>query len=86
MSGVFRTDDGRMGVFVVNSSTQDLKFQANVDLTRYKMSANTIVVVDSIDSDGMSKNVISNAKGKVTLEKTLPGHGITAYLVQPAGE
>ena len=86
MSGVFRTDDGRMGVFVVNPSTQDLKFQATVDLTRYKMSANTIVVVDSIDSDGMSKNVISNVKGKVTLEKTLPGHGITAYLVQPAGE
>ena len=55
-----------------------------MDLTRYGMFSDTIVDVDSITSDGTSTNVLSNAKAKVTLKETLPGHGITMCLIKSA--
>ncbi len=83
MSGVFRSPDGELGVFVVNASNQALEFQAELDPARYGMPAGTVVDVDTFAPDGASKNVLSKAKGKVTLKGTLPGHGISMFRLKP---
>jgi len=79
MSGVFRSDDGELGIFVVNASAKKLKFQADLDPTRYGMAPNAAIDVDSIASDGTSKNALRNAKGVVSLKGSLPAHGVTMF-------
>ena len=83
MSGVFRSDDGDLGVFVVNASREDLDFQADLDLTRYGMAAGTVVDVDALAPDGASQRVLSRAKGIVSLKSSLPGHHMTMFRLKP---
>ncbi len=84
MSGVFRSEDGELGIFIVNASSDEQKFEADIKLARHGMTKDAVVDVDSITSDGTSKNILSKAKGKVTLKGTLPGRGITMYRLKPA--
>ena len=84
MSGVFRSNDGELGVFVVNAGTKGLDFQADMDLTRYGMTADTIVDVDKITSGGTSQKVLSKQKAMVVLKGLLPAHGITMFLLRSA--
>ncbi len=78
-----RCDDGDLGIFVVNAATNDLSFQADLDLAQYGIPAGTIVNVDTFAPDGTSKNVVSNAKGIIPLTGSLPGHGATMFRVKP---
>jgi len=86
MSGVFRSEDGELGIFVVNVSSDQQKFETDIDLARYGMTKDAVVDLDSITSDSTSKNVLNKAKGKVTLKGALPGHGITMFRLRPAVE
>ncbi len=83
MNGVFRTDNGELGVFVINASGADLEFQVDLDLAQYGMPADTVVDVDTFAPDGTSKHVLSKAKGAVELKGSLPGRGITMFRLRP---
>jgi hypothetical protein len=79
MSGVFRSADGALGVFVANASSQDLRFYADLDLSSCGLSEGTSVTVASIDPDGNSKEVLSKTKGIVPLKSSLPAHHVTMF-------
>jgi len=82
-SGVFRSDDGELGVFVVNASREDLDFQSDLDLTRYGMAPGTVVDVDALAPDGTSQLVLSKAKGLVPLKGSLAGRHMTMFRLRP---
>ncbi len=84
MSGVFRSEDGELGIFVVNAGRKDVKFHAELDPARYGMPAGTIVDVDTFAPDGGSQQVLSKAKGIVPLKGSLPGHDVTMFRLRPA--
>ncbi len=83
MSGVFRAQDGDLGVFVVNASSSDLEFKADLDPTRYGMAANATIDVDTIAPDGATTKVLSKVKGNVPLKGSLPAHNVTMFLIKP---
>jgi len=83
MSGVFRAEDGDLGIFVVNASSDEQKFKANIDLARHGITGNGTVDVDTLAPDGTSEHLLSNVKSKVTLQKTLPGRGIIMVRLKP---
>jgi len=84
MSGVFRTDNGEIGVFVVNASSKDVAFQTELDTARYGMPAGTAVDVDSVAPQGATRNVSRTVKGVVSLKGSLPGHGMTMFRLKPS--
>jgi hypothetical protein len=86
MSGAFRSEDGELGIFVVNASRQDLDFRAHVDLTRHGIPKGRIVDVDTFAPDGTSRQILSKAKGIVPLKGSLPGHRMTMFQIKPAVE
>ena len=79
MPGVFRNDQGELGIFVVTAGTEDLDFHAELDPTRYGMAAQTILSMDTFGPDGASKNVLSKAKGAVPLKVALSAHDVTMF-------
>ncbi len=83
MSGVFRSEDGDLGIFVVNAGSDDLEFQAELDPTRYGMAADTIVDVDAFAPDSAYQQVLSNVKGIVPLTGSLAGHHMTMFRLKP---
>ena len=85
MSGVFGSEDGELGIFIVNAGTRDLEFQAELDPARHGMAADTIVDVDTFAPDGTSRQVLSKAKGIVPLKGSLPGHHMTMFRLKPTG-
>ena len=84
MSGVFRCDDGELGIFVVNAGAEVVEFQAQLDPGRHGMSAGAVVGVDTVASDGTTRNVASGIKGVVLLKGSLPARGATMFRVKPA--
>ncbi len=84
MSGVFRSDGGELGIFIVNAGGEDLEFQVELDPARHGMPADTIFDVHSYAPDGASKNVLSWANGVVPLQGSLPAHGLTMFLITTA--
>jgi len=79
MSGVFRSEDGELGMFVVNASAKELAFRAELAPTRYGMSAGHALDVDAIASDGTSSRALTDAKGVVPLDGSLPAHDMTLF-------
>ena len=84
MSGVFRSEDGELGIFIVNAGANDLAYVTTLEPTRYGMAEDTAIDVESIASDGTSKNMLSKAKGAVTLKDSLPAHGVTMFRLKAA--
>lgn len=83
MSGVFRYDDGELGLFVVNAGSEEVKFQLDVDPTRHGMPAGAIVNVYTISPAGASRQVLNKVKGIVPLEASLSGRHITMFRLKP---
>jgi len=83
MSGVFRSDDGELGVFIVNAGTRDLEYETKLDPTQYGMAGDAAINVESIASDGASRNVLTEVKGIVALKGSLAGHGVTMFRLRP---
>jgi hypothetical protein len=81
-SGVFRAQNGELGIFIVNAGSEELTYRADVELARHGLTADTVVDVASITAQGETKPVHTKAKGTVTLTGKLPGRGITMYLLQ----
>ena len=83
MTGVFRSEDGELGVFMVNASGEELAFQAEVDLVRHGLPKDVVVDVDRLEADGTSRKVLGKAKGVVSLKGSLPGHQVTMFRLKP---
>ena len=83
MSGVFRCDDGELGIFVVNAGSEEVKFQVDVDPTRHGMPPGTIVDMDTISPEGASRQALNKVKGIVRLQASLPGHHMTMFRLKP---
>ncbi|HDY66045.1 MAG TPA: hypothetical protein ENH84_07440 [Phycisphaerae bacterium] len=79
MSGVFRSDDGELGVFVVNTSTKKLSFEATLNPTEYGMAPSAAIAVETITPGGVSANIRAKTRGPVTLKGTLDAHGLTMF-------
>jgi hypothetical protein len=85
MSGVFQTENGELGVFVVNTSKENINFSSNMNLPRHGLKANSVVDVDKITPDGKIISVHRRVKGKVHLNATIPGHTIFMYHIKLTG-
>jgi len=83
MSGVFRSRQTELGVFVVNASGSELNFRSALDPGRYEMPSETPLAIDSIAPDGSSRPVYTGARGTVLLEGTLPSHHIVMFRLRP---
>jgi hypothetical protein len=86
LSGVFRTDDGSLGAFIVNASAKELSFETELDPGRYELKPDTKLAVDSIASDGSVRQVATESQGKLMLQGALPGRGITMFRIHPIGQ
>jgi hypothetical protein len=84
MSGAFKSEDGELGIFIINTGGEDLTFHANVDLIRYDMPKNALVDVDTLTPEGNSQSILRNAKGIVPLKGSLVGHHITMFRLKPS--
>jgi hypothetical protein len=79
MSGVFRSINGGLGVFITNASDKAVTFNVNMDLARHGMATTTVVDVDIITSDGSVSQAHRQIRGAVVLSGTIPGRGVTMY-------
>lgn len=84
MNGVFRSDNGELGIFVVNAGRQQVQFSADMDTSSYGITADTRVDVAHIAADGTEQKVHRNVSGEINLRGSLSGHGITMFLISPA--
>jgi hypothetical protein len=85
MAGVFRTEHGELGVFLVNASTKELKFRADLDLSRYGLPVDAVVDVDAFASNGQSRSVVRKVKGAVPLEDVLSGRSAAMFRLKSSG-
>ena len=83
MSGVFSNGDSELGVFITNAGKTNRKFSANLDLSRYGLSAETVVSVDIISHGGKVIPLQQKVKGRVLLTATVPGRGIMMVHIKP---
>ena len=84
MSGVFQSEDGELGVFIVNASDQQLKLNTQMNLTRYGIKAEATMQVSTITPEGKTKQLHAHATGTVRFNLDIPGHGITMYRIKPS--
>jgi hypothetical protein len=84
MSGVFRAEDGEVGVFVVNAGAAGLAFAAPFDLAAYGMAPDASVEVAAITPEGGTSRLTPEAKGVVLLQGALPGRGVTLFRLKAA--
>ena len=78
-SGVFRSADNALGIFVVNAGRSDLQFRADIVPARYGLANDLALDVASITPDGNRTEVLSNVTGEFTLDATLPARGVTMF-------
>ena len=82
MSGVFRSENGALGVFLANASGEDQQYRADLDLRACGWPEGATVGVKQIDSSGNVHEALKAAKGGVTLQGSLPGHGLTMFRIE----
>jgi len=84
MSGVFRSEDGELGVFVVNVSGDDLSFRAALDPARCGMPAGAAMDVEVVASDGSTDRAQRGIRGVLSLEGRLPARHVAMFRIRPA--
>ena len=77
-------ENGEIGIFVVNAGTEALTFQAELDLARYQIAANTRVSVKAFASDGNAEPVHESVAGIIALAGALAGHEMTMFRIEIA--
>jgi hypothetical protein len=85
MSGVFRSEDDQLGIFVVNTGREELAFEAEVDPARYGLPEDVAVDVDTFAADGTLQGVLRDANGAVPIKGSLPGHRVTMFYLKAGG-
>ena len=84
MTGVFRSADGELGIFMVNVGSKDMEFKAELDPARYGMPADVMLNVHAFAPDGTSQAILANARGTIPLSGSLSPHHITMFRVRAA--
>jgi hypothetical protein len=83
MSGVFRSGDGELGVFVVNAGRAEVTFHTDFDPARYGVAADALMNAEAISADGVVRSIAVKTRGPVALKATLPSHGATMFRLNP---
>ena len=81
-NGIFRNPQGELGIFIANAGKQALAFKSTMDLARHGMTADSVVDVDQISSQGKVTSIRRGAKGSVSLSGTIPGRSIIMYHIK----
>jgi hypothetical protein len=84
-SGVFRADDGDLGIFLVNASRQPQRYETELDPTRYGLNEGVVLIVDTIAPDGTRKPVHHRNRGVVSLQGSLPAREVRLFVVRSSG-
>jgi hypothetical protein len=84
MSGVFRGENGDLGIFIVNASANPIPLKYTVALDHYGMDAKSIVDVDRVTATGDVTSVSRNVKTPVELAGSLAGRSVIMHHLQRA--
>ena len=85
MSGVFKAQDGDLGVFIANASGETLDFQARLDFARHGLAPDTVADVDALAWNGKGALLQRAVKHGINLNASLPARSIILYRVKPRG-
>ena len=83
-SGLFRSTDGEVGVFIVNMSAEKLSFSAGVKFADYEPSAHEAYDIESITHDGKHETERRATKKSTSLARTLPPRSVIMYRIIPS--
>ena len=83
MSGVFRSEDSDLGIFVVNASGDELSFRADLDPRSYGLAEGSSVDVSMIAPQGESEQVGTRTTPDLILNGSLPAHHMTMFRLRP---
>ena len=81
-SGVFRLEDGRLAVFVVNAGPNDLDFETTMDPARHGLAEDAVLDIDRISPSGQVTSIQRGATGPISLKDSLPCRTIAMYHVR----
>ena len=82
-TGVLRSEEGQLAIFVVNVGEDDLDFESTMDPARHGLAGDAVLDVDRISPSGEVTSVQRGATGPIALNHSLPGRTITMYHVHP---
>jgi len=80
LSGVFRSQEGELGIFIVNISNEEISFASEMELARHGMTSAT-AKVETVSPTGEVKVYGAGTGGRVTLQGTLPPRHVTMFRV-----
>lgn len=83
LSGVFKTGDGAIGVFVVNAGGRPLDFAASLELAELGLKPGTPLSVERIDARGHARSPTTTSHGPPELQGTLGAREITFFRLRP---
>jgi len=84
LSGVFRAQDGHLGVFVVNIAKAAVSYAAEVGLAGYGLPGDAPVDVETITPGGQTAPFQERVTEQVLLKGDLTGRGMIMYRIKPA--
>jgi hypothetical protein len=82
LSGVFRSQDGELGIFIVNMGGSEVSFLTEVDLARAGMPVPMAVDVESISPEGDVQPYAQNIRDRVVFRGRLPARHVTMFRVK----
>ena len=80
-TGVFRSPQGKLGVFVVNVGPEPVDYEAVLPLDDYGLSPGRGHTAVRVDNDGTRQVVGTGVKGEVRLSGSLPARGVTMFSI-----
>ena len=83
LSGVFRTQDEELGVFIVNIGADEISFASDAELTNYGLAAGAAVDIEILSPEGTVRPYAQAVTGKIALRGRLPAHHVTMFRVKP---
>jgi hypothetical protein len=83
LCGVFRSQDGEVGVFIVNISAGEMSFASDVELASYGLAPGAAVDVESISPEGAAKAYAQGVTRKIALRGRLPARDVMMFFIKP---
>jgi hypothetical protein len=82
-SGVFRSEDGEVGIFIVNVSQEDIRFRFSLDLARYGLTGAEAWDIERITCDGDAHVESRAVREKTEISGILGGRMPMMYRIRP---
>jgi hypothetical protein len=80
MSGVFRTDDGSIGVFIANASRDNMEFSTTIDRADYSLPDGNLII-QRVSADGGMEDITHDPSKPITLTGNISGHDIVMFRI-----